>query len=46
FAPRCPQADARCAAEPPPLSGDLQTPHRFACWHPAPAGPALPQAAR
>ncbi|MCW5236594.1 ABC transporter ATP-binding protein [Verminephrobacter eiseniae] len=46
FAPRCPQADARCAAEPPPLSGDLQTLHRFACWHPAPAGPALPQAAR
>ena len=37
FAPRCPHADARCAAEPPPLSGDFETPHRFACWHPATA---------
>jgi oligopeptide/dipeptide ABC transporter ATP-binding protein len=36
FAPRCPQADARCFAEPPPLSGTLATPHRFACWHPVP----------
>jgi peptide/nickel transport system ATP-binding protein len=37
FAPRCPQADAQCTAEAPLLSGDRETPHRFACWHPAPA---------
>ena len=36
FAPRCPQADARCRTEPPPLSGSSETPHRFACWHPVP----------
>jgi oligopeptide/dipeptide ABC transporter ATP-binding protein len=34
FAPRCPQADARCIAERPAMSGDIATPHRFACWHP------------
>ena len=37
FAPRCPQADARCAAEPAPLSGNADTAHRYACFHPAPA---------
>jgi oligopeptide/dipeptide ABC transporter ATP-binding protein len=35
FAPRCAHADARCVNEPPPLSGDITTPHRYACWHPA-----------
>lgn len=37
FAARCPHTDARCAIQ-PPLSGDLETLHRFACWHPAPVG--------
>ena len=31
FAPRCPFADARCHAEPPPLR-DLGPEHRVACW--------------
>ena len=31
FAPRCPFADARCHAEPPPLA-DLAPGHRVACW--------------
>ncbi|RVT81675.1 ABC transporter ATP-binding protein [Rhodobacteraceae bacterium CCMM004] len=31
FAPRCPFADATCAA-PPPLA-DVETGHRVACWH-------------
>ena len=31
FAPRCPFADARCLAEPPPLR-DLGPEHRVACW--------------
>jgi peptide/nickel transport system ATP-binding protein len=31
FSPRCPFADARCAAEPPPLR-DLGPGHRVACW--------------
>jgi oligopeptide/dipeptide ABC transporter ATP-binding protein len=45
FAPRCPHADARCAAEAPPLSGDSET-HRFACWHPAPAQRPMLEASR
>ena len=32
FATRCPFADARCAAERPPL-GDVGAGHRAACWH-------------
>ena len=35
FAPRCPHADARCVGEAPPLSGNVATAHRYACWHPA-----------
>jgi peptide/nickel transport system ATP-binding protein/oligopeptide transport system ATP-binding protein len=31
FAPRCPFADTRCHAEPPPLR-DLGPEHRVACW--------------
>jgi peptide/nickel transport system ATP-binding protein len=31
FAPRCPFADPRCHAEPPPLR-DIGTDHRVACW--------------
>ncbi|MFN4016280.1 MAG: ABC transporter ATP-binding protein [Reyranella sp.] len=31
FAPRCPFADPRCHAEPPPLR-DLGPEHRVACW--------------
>jgi oligopeptide/dipeptide ABC transporter ATP-binding protein len=31
FAPRCPFADARCHAEPPPLRG-LGDSHQVACW--------------
>jgi len=31
FSPRCPFADARCAAEPPPLR-DLGPDHKVACW--------------
>ena len=31
FSPRCPFADARCAAEPPPLR-ELGTGHKVACW--------------
>jgi peptide/nickel transport system ATP-binding protein len=31
FAPRCPFADPRCHAEPPPLR-DLGPAHRVACW--------------
>ncbi len=31
FAPRCPFADPRCHAEPPPLRG-IGTDHRVACW--------------
>ena len=31
FAPRCPFADPRCHAEPPPLRG-TGTDHRVACW--------------
>ena len=31
FAPRCPFADARCHAEPPPLR-ELGVMHRVACW--------------
>jgi len=31
FSPRCPFADARCAAEPPPLR-DLGPGHKVACW--------------
>ncbi|WP_020698929.1 ABC transporter ATP-binding protein [Reyranella massiliensis] len=31
FAPRCPFADTRCHAEPPPLRG-IGTDHRVACW--------------
>jgi oligopeptide/dipeptide ABC transporter ATP-binding protein len=46
FAPRCPHADARCAAEPPSLSGDLETSHRFACWHPAPAEQSMLETSR
>jgi peptide/nickel transport system ATP-binding protein len=33
FAPRCPNATAKCVAEEPPLSGEDAT-HQFACWHP------------
>jgi peptide/nickel transport system ATP-binding protein/oligopeptide transport system ATP-binding protein len=32
FAPRCPFADPRCHAEPPPLR-DLGPEHRVACWN-------------
>jgi oligopeptide/dipeptide ABC transporter ATP-binding protein len=32
FADRCPLADARCAAEPPPLQ-DVGPDHVSACWH-------------
>ena len=39
FAPRCPFADARCHAEPPPLRL-LDADHRVACWH-AEAAPML-----
>jgi oligopeptide/dipeptide ABC transporter ATP-binding protein len=35
FAPRCPHADAHCIGQAPPLSGDVATAHRYACWHPA-----------
>ncbi len=42
FAPRCAQADARCHAAAPALSGGATTLHRFACWHPA----AAPMAGR
>ena len=31
FSPRCPFADARCRAEPPPLR-DIGPGHRVACW--------------
>ena len=31
FSPRCPFADARCTAEPPPLR-ELGTGHKVACW--------------
>jgi len=33
FAPRCPRAGRRCAAERPPLA-ELAPGHRAACWHP------------
>jgi oligopeptide/dipeptide ABC transporter ATP-binding protein len=33
FAPRCPRADGRCAAERPPLA-PLRPGHEAACWHP------------
>ena len=39
FAPRCPFADARCVAEPPPLR-PFGPDHRVACWH-AEDAPAL-----
>lgn len=42
FLPRCAHADARCAAAAPPLSGEQQSAHRFACWNPAPAQPPQP----
>jgi peptide/nickel transport system ATP-binding protein len=34
FAPRCPQASARCRAEVPPLLR-YENAHWAACWHPA-----------
>jgi len=36
FAPRCPRAGERCAAERPPLA-ELAPGHRAACWHPVEA---------
>ena len=39
FAPRCPFADTRCHAEPPPAR-DIGPDHRVACWH-AEDAPAL-----
>lgn len=33
FAPRCPNASAKCVKEEPPLSGENPE-HQFACWHP------------
>jgi peptide/nickel transport system ATP-binding protein len=40
FATRCQYAQPRCRAEAPPLSGDGDPGHRFACWYPVgtPAG--------
>ena len=38
FAPRCPNATAKCIAEEPPLTGDDPA-HQFSCWHPV-DGPA------
>ena len=35
FAPRCPNAIARCAAEVPPLNAHGEA-HRAACWNPVP----------
>ena len=35
FAPRCPNADERCRAEPPVLA-PRGPDHRLACWHPVP----------
>jgi peptide/nickel transport system ATP-binding protein len=35
FAPRCPRADARCAAENPPYEEKAEG-HWAACWHPGP----------
>jgi peptide/nickel transport system permease protein len=40
FAPRCPHASARCAAEMPPLA-DPGAGHVAACWHPQ-SGPVVP----
>jgi peptide/nickel transport system ATP-binding protein len=36
FAPRCPRADARCAAEHPPYE-EKTAGHWAACWHPGPS---------
>jgi peptide/nickel transport system ATP-binding protein len=36
FAPRCPRADARCAAENPPYE-EKSPGHWVACWHPGPS---------
>jgi peptide/nickel transport system ATP-binding protein len=36
FAPRCPRADARCAAEDPPYE-EKAAGHWAACWHPGPS---------
>jgi peptide/nickel transport system ATP-binding protein len=33
FAPRCPRADERCAAENPPYE-EKSAGHWAACWHP------------
>jgi peptide/nickel transport system ATP-binding protein len=34
FAPRCPSATARCAAERPPLAAIADAAHAVACWQP------------
>jgi oligopeptide/dipeptide ABC transporter ATP-binding protein len=48
FAPRCPRAAAKCAAERPPLA-EVEPGHWYACWYPlagaAEPGAALPAAA-
>jgi oligopeptide/dipeptide ABC transporter ATP-binding protein len=42
FAPRCGRAEARCHREEPPLRGDDDAHHHYACWFPLPPAGGVP----